>query len=132
MVHRSFDVDAVVDHAAEGPTFDLGGQTFHCLAQCPAGVLNRMLDAMQTDVRGNRTYNAPDLIAFVTGVLIDKRWVLVPDDDPEQDSTWQPELADDVDRFLDVVDSKDTIIPIERLGDVVVWLTEQYVGRPTS
>lgn len=132
MVHRSFDAEAVVDHALTGPTFDLGGQTFHCLPSAPAGVLNRMLDAVQTDARGNRVFNAPDLIGFVCGVLIEHRWELDDEQPAEGEVQWHQVPTDDVQRFLAVVDSKDTIIPIERLGDVVVWLTEQYVGRPTN
>lgn len=128
MVHRTFDDDAQIDHDAIGPTFDLAGQTFHCLPAAPAGALNLMLEAVKTDTRGNQVFSAPDLIGFVCMVLIDERWVR-DEDDPSQ---WRTEPADDVERFRDVCEGKKYIVPIEKLGEVVVWLTEQYVGRPTS
>jgi hypothetical protein len=38
---------------------------------------------------------------------------------------------EDEERFFDLLDDPDTAIPLETLGEILEWLAEQYVGRPT-
>lgn len=38
---------------------------------------------------------------------------------------------DDEERFFNLLDDPDTAIPLETLGEILEWLAEYYVGRPT-
>lgn len=130
--HRTFGTPTP-DVPPEGPTFDLAGETFRCVAVAPPAVLLRLASAVTVNERGEQVFNAPDLIAYVTGVLVDEVWAVdEPDEEGKQDPAagrWVP--VDDVDRFRELVYSKRVQIPIEVLGEVVLWLSEQYTGRPT-
>lgn len=38
--------------------------------------------------------------------------------------------AEDYTRFQALIDSADTIVKMETLGDIVAWLVEEYSNRP--
>lgn len=86
--------------------FTLEGVDFHCLPDIPGAVLTDFLGDATSDSPGR---SAPALVNFITDVLVDE----------------------DVQPFLDVVHSKETVIEIELLGEIVTWLVEEYSGRPT-
>ena len=44
-------------------------ETFTCILEAPAGVLDDMARSVTVDARGRRQYNAPSLVRFLTGVL---------------------------------------------------------------
>lgn len=116
--HRSFGAE----HSDAKPlTFDLMGQSFTGLPEAPSGILNDLIAGIQFTPDGNRIYSAPNLIAFVQGVLIDEY----------EDEEGNVLPADDVERFTRLVHSKKVIVPIETLGDLVIWLSEEYGARPT-
>jgi len=88
-------------------TFTLEGVEFECLPDIPGAVLTDFLGDATSDSPGR---SAPALVNFITAVLLD----------------------DQVEPFLDLVHSKDTIIEIDLLGEIVTWLVEEYAGRPTE
>jgi hypothetical protein len=119
MAHRSF-VPSEPGEQKELPTFDIGGfrrsngeawkETFTCLPEAPPGVLDDLMTASIIDDRGNRQYNAPSLLAFFEGVLVEE----------------------DVRRFREWSHDKDRTVAIETLGEVMMWLAEEVAGRPTK
>lgn len=120
MPHRSFTVDT--EAREEGPSFDLAGESFQCIPAAPADALNQFLMAVSIGPDGEQVFHAPNLIRFMEAVLIDQRWEA--DDEGEG---WVD--ADDVARFRALCRSKTTIVTIENLGEVVIWLVETYTGR---
>lgn len=135
-LHMDFD-EQVPDFAGEvGPTFELGGETFHCLACPPGGVLARLWSASRVDDRGRQVYNNPDLINFVADVLADQLPVAdVADWDGEGEAPAQVmvlEDCDDVARWDTLMADKSRPIPTEVIGNVVMWLAEYYADRPTN
>lgn len=119
MAHRSF-VPSEPGQKKEPLSFDIGGfrqsdgeawkETFTCVPEAPSGVLDDLTSSTLIDDKGNRIYNATSLLAFFEGVLID----------------------DDVKRFRAITHDKDRIVPIEYLGDVMMWLSEEFMERPTQ
>jgi hypothetical protein len=105
--HRDFAIPT--DSGREPPTFTLAGEKFTCLPVAPAGALNDLVAGIG-EIDGNTVYSAPNLIAFCEAVLVEG----------------------DEKRFRKVVHSKKTVVPIETLGDVVMWLAEVLVDRPTE
>lgn len=123
MAHKTFTAPAKADGPTddgEPTTFDLEGvrasngekwkETFTCVDLAPVGVLDELVSSSHIDEKGNRIYNAPSLLAFMGGVLVD----------------------DDVARFMAWSKDKDRAVPIETLGEIVMWLSEELVGRPTG
>lgn len=133
--------------------FKLVDQEFEALPEAPAGAVNDLLAGITLDERGNRVYSAPNLIRFVTSVLVDERCIPIEDDDDNDygdrvvsvddarergmwvDPDWHASKvavmpADDVERFLDLCFSKRTVVPVDTLGEVVIWLSEKLTGRP--
>lgn len=119
MAHRSF-VPSEPGEAKDRPTFDIGGfrlsnseawkETFTCVPEAPPGVLDDLTTSSIIDDRGNRQYNAPSLLAFFEGVIIDE----------------------DVPRFRAWSHDKDRAVSIEVLGEVMMWLAEELAGHPTK
>lgn len=139
-IHRNFDEERAADAGPEidGPTFELGGETFHCMAIPAGGVLPRVLNAVRFDDRGRRVYNAPDLVRFIEDVLCEE--MQVPQAPPPSDDA-APALVeavmvtqpvDDVERWTALMEDKKRPVPIETLGNVVMWLIEFYTDRPTT
>lgn len=124
MPHRSFDftppVDADGDEPKEPITFELAGlgqitkepwkESFTAVPVAPPGVLDDLTSSMGADKRGNRVWHAPSLLGFMRGILIDE----------------------DIDRFEDLMRDKDRAIKIEALGEIMLWVAQELVDRPTS
>jgi hypothetical protein len=119
--HRTFGNSQPADGspAPEPVTFDLSGgpplsaeeweETFTCLPVAPAGVLDDFVNIVSIDARGNRVYDAPSLLNFLKGVLVDE----------------------DVDRLNALVHDKRRVVELATLGEVVMWLSQELLGRPT-
>lgn len=84
-------------------------ESFTCVPIPPAGMLDDLSAMAHVGADGTQIFNAPSLLSFMRGVLIDQ----------------------DVERFEDLVRSKAKVVELEALGSVVIWLAEEFTGRPT-
>lgn len=119
MPHKSF-VPSESPQAKDPVTFEVGGyressgevwkETFTALPVAPSGVLDDLATSSILDEKGNRIYNAPSLLAFFEGVLIEP----------------------DVIRFRSLTHDKDRIVSIDQLGEIMLWLGEELTGHPTE
>lgn len=76
----------------------------------PSGVLDDLARSVTIDSRGRQTWNSLSLSRFMEGVLLD----------------------DCLEAYQDLARDKNRILPLEVLGDVVMWLTGKITGeRPT-
>lgn len=76
----------------------------------PSGVLDDLARSVSLDAKGNQVWNSLSLSRFVEGVLLD----------------------DCTDAYLELARDKNRLLPLETLGDVVMWLAEKTTGeRPT-
>lgn len=142
--HRDFDVDP--DAHVEPITFTLLGQPFTCIPEAPAAVLTDFVDSASPG--GARAAGA--LVAFLEGVVVDhcsvcaaaekeqqprsrKALAKVDDEDVALGLVVEPhDCAPDVDRLVRLLHSKETTVPIKMLGDLVMWVAEEYTARPTQ
>lgn len=121
MPHRSFDLTPTESDAEpkEPITFDLSGlgqitkepwkESFTCVPVAPAGVLDDLASSMGSDQRGNRVWNVPSLLGFMRGILVDE----------------------DVDRFEALMRDKDRAVDLKDLGEIMLWVSEELVDRPS-
>lgn len=142
MAQRHRDFGAPADVNKEPVTFTLSGivasgprrgeawkEDFVCVAEAPSGVLNDLVAGISVDEQGNRVYSAPNLIRFVLGVLRESEDVT----DPEGDgSTLLTRPTDDVTRFQSLMHDKARIVPLDTLGELVMWLAEELSNRPST
>lgn len=122
MAHRTFGSDE--PEKLEPVTFTLRGtimgtddqpaevwkEDFTCVPVAPAGVLDDIAASIVTDAKGNMILNAPSLLAFLRGVLVDE----------------------DVPRMEALARDKRRLLPLEDLGNVVMWLTKELTGHPST
>lgn len=133
--YRDFDAD-VDEFDAEGPTFDLGGETFHCVPMPAGGTLARIAAAIGRDERGRQVFNLPDMNAFIEDCLIDEVTTVAAgeatEENPEPADVVVVEPADDIARWQALMADKKRPVPIKKLGELTVWLTNYYSeDRPT-
>lgn len=150
--HRDFGAPA--DMRREAVTFSLAGEDFTCLPEAPSGVLNDLIAGVEYTDDGDRQYSAPNLIEFVAGVLRERTAVAFADGDelPDGGEVMTPDEAlaqnvavpegdhakvlvapaDDVKRFRALMRDKRRIVPIDTLGELVIWLSEELGNRPTG
>lgn len=134
--HRNFDADAD-DLPDEGPTFDLGGETFHCVPAPAGGTLARLAAAIGRDERGRQVYNLPDMTLFIEDCLIDETTTITPaqparDDHEAVEEQVVVEDADDIERWRTLMSDKKRPIPVKKLADITIWLSNWYSDRPTQ
>lgn len=103
MAHRSFDLAPT---RTDPPTFSVAGREFKCLPEPPAGVLTDLI----TSADGSAGMQAAGLIGFIGGCMSDA----------------------DAEQFQLTIHDKDTIVPLETLGEIVEWLVTEYTNRPTT
>lgn len=103
MAHKDFTLAPARD---DPPTFSVAGREFKCLPEPPAGVLTDFVATAD----GTVASQVSGLVTFIAGCLSDA----------------------DADQFLLTIHDKDTIVPLETLGDIAQWLSEEYTGRPTT
>lgn len=123
MPHRKFDFtppapDADAE-AKEPLTFELVGvgqitkepwsESFTAVSVAPAGVLDDLASSMGVDDRGNRVWHSPSLLGFMRGIIVD----------------------DDVARFESLMRDKDRAVDIRDLGEIMLWLSEELLDRPS-
>lgn len=125
MAHRHRDFGSSPGTPKEPITFTLAGETFTALPEAPGAALNDLASGITLDEKGYRVYSAPNLIAFVTAVLVEEEEV------EGEDGTMERVPTDDVERFLALMRDKRRVVPIDTLGEVVMWLAEEYGDRPS-
>lgn len=103
--HKDFGAPASTD---EPITFTLFGQTFRCKPSLQGRKLMEFI-AMSAD-EDNPAQGAKAILAFLDSALV----------------------AEDRERFTQVTESDDTVVPLETLAAIMEWLVEQYSGRPTQ
>ena len=116
---RNFDLE-IKDHntpVGDGPTFILGGETFHCVALPPGGVMSRL------------TGTGTNVATFIEDCLLEFRAVASLNGDEPMDAV--VEKTDDVERWRKLMADKERPIPVELLVDVVIYLSKEYGERPT-
>jgi hypothetical protein len=116
MAHRVF---GIAPSDQQPVTFDVAGvlpngepwsERFTSVREIPSGVLDDLLATMSVDDQGRQTWNHVSLLRFMRGVL----------------------AAEDVARFEVLVRDKERIVPLDTLGELMMWLAEELTGRPTS
>lgn len=120
--HRTFGARPERDEPEPDPiTFTVEGrfatsgdrwsETFTVVPVAPGGVLDDVARMVGVDGRGKRVWNAPSVMKFLTGVLI------------------EPDVA----RFDDLVHDKERLVELEALGEITEWVSEQLFNpRPTQ
>lgn len=103
MAHRDFTITPTQQ---DPPTFSVAGREFKCLPEPPAGVLTDLIASAE----GSPVAQTIALVGFISGCMSDA----------------------DAEAFQLLIHDKDTIVPLETLGHIVEWLTEQYSDRPTT
>lgn len=129
--YRDFDED--LDLPDEGPTFNLGGETFHCVPLPAGATLTRLASAIGRDDRGRQVYNLPDMNMFIEDCLIDERSVEVDAEEEGAMPTLVVEPADDIERWRALMNDKKRPIRVKRIAEIVIWLSQVYnEDRPTQ
>jgi hypothetical protein len=90
---------------------DKWAESFVVLPMAPSGTLDDLMRSVGTDTKGRQVFNAVSLQRFMEGVLLDE---------------------DNVDRFVALMHDKNRLLPIDTLGDAVMWLAEEITDRPTK
>lgn len=113
MAHRSFG-NSTRPAPVEGPTFDLGDETFHCIPKPSVAHMASLTSAV-------------NLVDWIEDILV--REVPV-ESDVAGPPVFQP--TDDVDRWRALATDETRLIGIDEITDVVLWLRDEYSGgRPT-
>lgn len=132
--HRDFDADRP-ELPAEGPTFRLGGEDFHCVPAPAGGTLARLYAAARVDDRGRQIFDAPNLTLFIEDVLAEElptKVTIEGEGDEVATEVVEMQPCDDVERWRALMVDKKRPVEISLLGDVVVWLSGWYTDRPTQ
>lgn len=103
MAHREFTITPT---EKDPPTFAVAGREFKCLPEPPAGVLTDLIASAD----GTPAAQTTALVGFIGGCLSDA----------------------DAEAFHLLIHAKDTVVPLQTLADIGQWLSEEYVGRPTT
>lgn len=86
-------------------SFTLHGEEFVALPELQGTVLINLVKNAQSD---DAAVAADVVTSFFERVLVDESLV----------------------RFKELINSKDKIVKVETLGEIVGWLTEEYTNRP--
>lgn len=95
----------------EPPLPTTWAESFQCYPRCAPQALAELAMARRVDVQGNPVWNSAAILAFI-------RRSLLTDDDRF--------------RFAQLSNDPERALLVEDLGEVVVWLAEVYVDRPTT
>ena len=115
MSRRDFPI---VPSQVDPPVFVLADHEFRALPEPPGGVLADWFWTFGADIE----VKAAGLVRFIAGCL--------PDEDTKDEATGV--LYSGARTFEEVIHSKDTIIRLPVLHEIVEWLMEEYAGRPTT
>lgn len=143
--YRNFDDEPDPSATAEGPVFDLGGETFHCVPTPPADTFY-LLQRAAVNAKGQPlNVTSPDVLHFLEEVICEEMLI----DDPAQngDGPTEEEIAagaepparvqvwakvDDLDRWHALLQRKRNPPHADKLLTVCLWLISEYTGRPTT
>lgn len=95
----------VVASNIEPPTFALYGESFTCVPEIQGSLL---LSLVGNSDNSSASASASIITDFFNEVLVEESLV----------------------RFNALINSKDKIVKIDTLGEIVAWLVEEYSGRP--
>lgn len=134
--HHNFDDDFPVEERKDGPSFDLGGETFHCVPMLPGYALTLLGRFVGTDERG-KAVTSSDVTQFMEAAIAEERYVTheptIDGDDPSSieggGDVW--EKCDDLERWRALMADKRRPIHADTLAKVVLWLYGWYTERPT-
>lgn len=115
MSRRDFEI---VPSRLDPPVFSVAEQEFRALPEPPGGVLADYFWTFGSDIE----VKAAGLVRFIGGCL--------PDESTKDEATGV--LYGGAREFDDLIHSKDTIVPLRLLHDIVGWLMEEYTSRPTT
>lgn len=87
--------------------FKLHGEEFDCVNAIQGKVL---LDLVAESTSDDTAVQAKAINSFFGNVLSDES----------------------AERFYKIIESKDKIVPVETLGEIVSWITEQLTARPNQ
>lgn len=99
----------------EGPTFQLGGETFHCVPLPNGEVMSRL------------TGGGLNVATFIEDCLVDGKEIGYSEDG--QDVVLAP--TDDIKRWRELMADPERPIPVSNLVDIVLYLAGEYGDRPT-
>lgn len=137
--HHNFDDDfgIITEPPKEGPSFELGGETFHCVPMLPGYALTLLGRFVGTDERG-KAVSSSDVTAFMESAIAEERWtesappaVVEGDETPRTVDPGVWEACDDLERWRALMLDKRRPIPADALAKVVLWLYGWYTERPT-
>jgi len=100
---KDFGSDFVGDR--EAPKFKLHGEEFECVKAVQGKVLLNMTTKVSSEDPAEQANMINDFFGYV-----------LTDDSHE--------------RFNALIESKDKVVPVEALGEIVAWITEQLTSRP--
>jgi hypothetical protein len=100
------------------------GEPFRVMPKIRLDIVQMMVAAVQLDGKGDRIYNIDILNHVISESLVREVYNPVAE-------KWEP--VNDRERFAEVIASDRWNIPIETLGEIVMWLTEIATGgHPTG
>lgn len=102
---RHKDFGSPVTPTTDPIEFTLYGEKFKAVSAIQGRVL---IDIIRASTSSDNDESAAMVEGFFKKVLVDESW----------------------DRFSTMLDSKDHIVTVETLGEIVGWLVEQYSSRP--
>lgn len=103
---RTRDFGAGTDPDTVEPlSFKLYGEEFFCVPELQGSILINMVKNAQSE---DAATAAEVVTSFFDKVLVDES----------------------LERFTALINSKDKIVKVETLGEIVGWLTEEYTNRP--
>lgn len=115
-----------------GPEFDLDGESFRCVRVAPPAVLAAMLNSIEFGGSGETQFRIAGILAFLGGVVADAVWERSTETVEEGGQPeWKLVDVDDWSRWQNLVRDRNRQVPIEVLGEIVGWLAEEYLERPT-
>lgn len=100
---KDFGSDFIGDK--EAPKFKLHGEEFECVKAVQGKVLLNMTSLVNSEDPGEQAAMINNFFGYV-----------LTDESHE--------------RFNELLESKDKIVPVEALGEIVAWITEQLTSRP--
>jgi hypothetical protein len=101
------DFGGKTEQELEPVSFQLWGEEFHCVKSIQGKV---MLDMVSKSSSEDPSESAGLVTSFFDQVLLDES----------------------LERFNKLLESKDKIVTVDTLAEIVSWLTEQYTNRPSE
>lgn len=107
MSKRFKDFGSNFEVPTEPITFKVYDQEFSCIPSLPGRTLLKLVSQSGTDDASAMANTIED---FFATCLMEK----------------------DKDRFFELLDNPEKVVPVETLAEIVAWLVEEYSGRPTQ